>query len=401
MSAPNTYPKHISIPAHGHSVVTCLLFALVPSKGHRIISASDDHTIHVHDPQTAELEMSLEGHEGGIWALGAREGMLVSGSTDRTVRVWDLENGKCTHIFGGHTSTVRCLAVVDPAEVDKDIGEDSTKAEERLNRPLIVSGSRDHSLRVWSFPGKNDQEYKSIDGENDEYSQNTDDNPYHLHHLEGHDDAVRALAARGRTAVSGSYDYTVRVWDIIDGVCRWVLTGHTQKVYTVVLDSTRNQTMSGSMDGTIRIWSLTEGTCICVLLGHTSLVGLLGLSPSYLVSGAADATLRVWNPDTGEVKHVLTAHTGAITCFQNDDTKIVSGGDETLKVWDLKGDASSAGGDEDGMLPSKDLLSGITNVWQVAFHGRWCVAASNKADGTVLDFWDFGKEDWGYHDVPV
>jgi len=48
-------------------------------------------------------------------------------------------------------------------------------------------------------------------------------------HLEGHDHAVRALAARGRTLVSGSYDCTVRIWDIITGECKWVLVGHTQK----------------------------------------------------------------------------------------------------------------------------------------------------------------------------
>ena len=54
-------------------------------------------------------------------------------------------------------------------------------------------------------------------------------NSDHKLHLEGHDHAVRALAARGRTLVSGSYDCTVRIWDIITGACKWVLTGHTQK----------------------------------------------------------------------------------------------------------------------------------------------------------------------------
>lgn len=54
-------------------------------------------------------------------------------------------------------------------------------------------------------------------------------NPYHHHHLEGHGDAVRDVAAQGRIAVSGSYDCTVRVWDIITGECKWILSGHTQK----------------------------------------------------------------------------------------------------------------------------------------------------------------------------
>jgi WD40 repeat protein len=58
---------------------------------------------------------------------------------------------------------------------------------------------------------------------------NVNANPFHKLHLEGHEHAVRALAARGRTVVSGSYDTMVRVWDIVTGTCRWVLEGHTQK----------------------------------------------------------------------------------------------------------------------------------------------------------------------------
>jgi WD domain, G-beta repeat len=118
-----------------------------------------------------------------------------------------------------------------------------------------------------------------------------------------------------------------------------------------------------------------------VLTGHTSLVGLLGLSNSYLVSAAADSTLRVWDPSTGDLLHTLAAHTGAITCFQHDEFKILSGSDGTLKMWDIR----------DG-TNGRDLLTGITGVWQVVFDGRWCVAASNRHDATFLDVWDFGND---------
>lgn len=136
------------------------------------------------------------------------------------------------------------------------------------------------------------------------------------------------------------------------------------------------------MDGTVRVWNLTNGQCQHTLTGHTSLVGLLGLSPSYLVSAAADSTLRVWDPDTGELRHTLAAHNGAITCFQHDEFKVLSGSDGTLKMWDIR----------DG-TQVRDLLTGIVGVWQVVFEGRWCVAASNRVDSTVLDVWDFGNED--------
>ena len=158
-------------------------------------------------------------------------------------------------------------------------------------------------------------------------------------------------------------------------------------VYSVVLDPIRDQACSGSMDGTVRVWSLSTGQCVHTLVGHTSLVGLLGLSPSYLVSAAADSSLRVWDANTGELRHTLQAHTGAITCFQHDEFKVLSGSDGTLKMWDIR----------DGSFV-RDLLTGINGVWQVVFEGRWCVAASNRTDATVLDVWDFGRDndddDW-------
>lgn len=136
------------------------------------------------------------------------------------------------------------------------------------------------------------------------------------------------------------------------------------------------------MDGTVRVWNLSTGQCVHTLTGHTSLVGLLGLSPSHLVSAAADSTLRVWDPKTGELRHTLQAHTGAITCFQHDEFKVLSGSDGTLKMWDIR----------DGTFV-RDLLTNINGVWQVVFEGRWCVAASNRLDSTVIDVWDFGRDE--------
>ncbi|KAG8777105.1 SCF ubiquitin ligase complex subunit cdc4 [Ceratobasidium sp. 428] len=358
-------PRKLSFQAHGSSVVTCLLL----SHG-RIISASNDHEIHVYSSETGERLHTLSGHEGGIWALAISPNYpnaLVSGSTDRTVRIWDLSTGRCTHVFGGHTSTVRCVIIVTPSWV-----EVNGVMEKWPKRTMVVSGSRDHTLRVWNLPRRGDKYNGAV-----ELSE-ANDNPYHLRVLEGHTDAVRALATHGRTIVSGSYDTTLKVWDLITGECRWSLIGHTGKVYSVALDTERNQAISGSMDGTVRTWSLTTGLPLHTLLGHSSLVGLLGISPTNIVSAAADATLRIWDPSNGALKQTLAAHTGAITCFQHDESKVVSGSDGDLILWDIR----------EGKVVRK-MLERITGVWQVVFEGNLCVAASNRGEFTYLDVWDF------------
>lgn len=124
--------------------------------------------------------------------------------------------------------------------------------------------------------------------------------------------------------------------------------------------------------GTVKIWDLIHGTCLATLEGHVSLVGLLGISPTHLVSAAADSTIKVWDANSLACTQTLTAHTGAITCFQHDETKIVSGSEGTLKLWDVR----------DGSFV-RDLVTGVQGVWQVAFSGRYLVSASNRIGITV------------------
>lgn len=134
------------------------------------------------------------------------------------------------------------------------------------------------------------------------------------------------------------------------------------------------------MDNTVKVWNVITGECLHTLVGHTSLVGLLGSSPNFLVSAAADASLRIWDANTFELKHTLASHGGAITCFQHDEDKVVSGSDGTLKLWDIK----------TGQYV-RDLVIGISSVWQVAFNGSLLVAASNRGGTTVFDVFDFGS----------
>lgn len=354
-------PGHVAFAAHPRHVITCLQF-----DEDKIITGSDDTLIHIYETKTGKLRKKLEGHEGGVWALQYEGNTLVSGSTDRTVRVWDIERGMCTQVFYGHTSTVRCLQILMPT--DSGRVEDGRAVMEPA-KPLIITGSRDSQLRVWRLPEPNSRRYIQTGP-----PANDADCPFFIRTLTGHSHSVRAIAAHGDTLVSGSYDSTVRVWRISTGESLHILQGHTQKVYSVVLDHTRNRAISGSMDSMVKIWDLTTGACLYTLEGHTLLVGLLDLRDDRLVSAAADSTLRIWDPESGKCKSTLMAHTGAITCFQHDGRKVISGSEKTVKMWDVNTGECV-----------QDLLTGLSGVWQVKFDERRCVAAVQRDNLTYIE----------------
>jgi F-box and WD-40 domain protein CDC4 len=359
---PQTEPQHLAFPAHGRHVVTCLQF-----DNDKILTGSDDTKIHVYNTSTGALAKQLDGHEGGVWALQYDGNTLVSGSTDRTVRVWDVEKGRCRHVFQGHTSTVRCLVILKPAVVGHK--EDGTPIM-MPREPLIITGSRDSTLRIWALPKPGDAPFNPTG----QTMTRDDQNPYFIRALSGHIHSVRAIAAHGDTLVSGSYDSTVRVWRISTGEVLHRLNGHAQKVYSVILDHERNRCISGSMDNLVKVWSLETGQCIFNLDGHSSLVGLLDLNNGRLVSAAADWTLRVWDPETGHCRNILEAHTGAITCFQHDHQKVISGSDRTLKMWDVRTGRCV-----------RDLLTDLSGGWQVKFNDRKCVAAVQRNHRTYIE----------------
>jgi hypothetical protein len=97
---------------------------------------------------------------------------------------------------------------------------------------------------------------------------------------------------------------------------------------------------SGSWDHSIKVWNVTTGALLHTLTGHTSAVNCLQMSPdeTKLFSGSADDTIKVWNVTTGALLHTLTGHTDPVRRLQMspDGLKLFSGShDNTIKVWDL------------------------------------------------------------------
>ena len=231
---------------------------------------------------------------------------IVSGSSDRTIRIWNAETGSGVGSpLEGHIDEVSCIAYSP-------------------NGCSIISGSDDKTIRIW------DAEVISGVGKT----------------LEGHSHSVLSIAHSpdGHHVVSGSFDKTIRIWDVKAGFAVGrPLEGHTDYVQSVAYSPDGRHIISGSDDKTIRIWDAETGSAVSKPLeGHTDWVWSVAYAPDgrHIVSGSLDMTIRMWDTVTGSaVGNPLEGHTGWVwsVAYSCDGRHIISGsGDKTIRVWDAK-----------------------------------------------------------------
>jgi cytochrome c len=163
--------------------------------------------------------------------------------------------------------------------------------------------------------------------------------------LRGHGGPVRALAiaADGRTAITGGFDARAIVWSLETGEAREVLLFHDSQVDAVAALPDGRFASAGA-DGRIAIWESGNSTPVSVLEGHAGPVVALALSPdgSTLASASWDASVRLW-PLSGGEPRVLEGHRGNVNAvtFLSDGTLASAGSDAAIIFWPPAGEAAS------------------------------------------------------------
>ena len=134
----------------------------------------------------------------------------------------------------------------------------------------------------------------------------------------------------GTPLASGSYDRTIRLWDVHTGEHKKILTGHTDNIYSVVFSPDGQILASGSEDGTVRLWDTHTGEHKQTLTGHIGAVYDVAFSSDgqTLASGGGKA-VRLWDAHTGEHKQTLTGYTEQVSsvAFSPDGKTLASGSD--------------------------------------------------------------------------
>jgi WD40 repeat protein len=117
----------------------------------------------------------------------------------------------------------------------------------------------------------------------------------------------------GRRAVSGSYEKTLRVWDLDSGECLLLLQGHTESVYSVAVCTDGRRAVSGSLDKTLRVWDLKNGACLGAWFGVNSFNNSALSQPNasgrdYVVTGCRDGSVHFFELlPPGRVTHTTLA----------------------------------------------------------------------------------------------
>lgn len=137
------------------------------------------------------------------------------------------------------------------------------------------------------------------------------------------------------------------------------------------------------MDGSVIIWDLKSGAVKHRMQGHTSLVGLVYLTPSYVISGSADGRVCVTDPTSGKLIHRMDPvdstsdrhGTAAITSMVCDDSGVVFGSDKPLCVLDIEKKVVKK-------------LAAVSRTWAMEADDAYLVAACSENDATMVHVWE-------------
>jgi len=165
--------------------------------------------------------------------------------------------------------------------------------------------------------------------------------------LKGHSGEVIDVAVTpdGKRVVSGSWDNTLKVWDLESGQYLKTFKGHTSSVYSIAIVSDGKRVVSGSNDNTLKIWDLETGQCLKTFKGHSKQVAGVAVAPNgkSVVSGSADKTLKLWDLESDDCIWTINNEYSLVNYAQLTITpngkKVISGDNSniySIGVWDFE-----------------------------------------------------------------
>eukprot|EP00908_Phaeocystis_cordata_P018781 Transcript_30242.p1 GENE.Transcript_30242~~Transcript_30242.p1 ORF type:complete len:576 (+),score=162.42 Transcript_30242:450-2177(+) len=233
------------------------VWALARCDADTLASGGNDKCVRLWRPEEAAPLSTLKGHRGPVHALATHRGLLMSGSADQSVKLWDLAEGGCVGTLWHSSERFRDRYAVHSLAVTAG--------------DVLASGCWGGAVRLWDL----------------HRCRCTRDFDAH------HGVVWSLLHSEGRLCSAGS-DGLIKLWDSREGSCTATL-GATAIGALYCLAERDGLLFSGGYDQLVRVWDYRMMRCINELSGHAGAVRTLAFHDSRLLSGSIDGTVRLWD----------------------------------------------------------------------------------------------------------
>ncbi|MBZ9848860.1 WD40 repeat domain-containing protein [Mesorhizobium sp. CA14] len=317
-----------------------------PTQQTALVPATPPQTEAPPPPAPPAQPTALEGHRDAVvWLAVSADGHeILSASTDRMIKLWDIDGKRLIRDLGQHKDMARTALFMPDGRTALTAGDDGEIVLRQLSDGTVlhvfssganggvrqlkispdgkraVSGHDTGSVVVWDL-GKGAV----------------------LRVLPGHDWSVSSVAISpdGTRALTGSIDGELKLWDIVSGKQLRSWHGHDRGAYGAVFLADGHHAVTGSGDYTIKLWDLDTFKEVRRFDGHSGTVYALALSADgkRLGSVSLDGTARIWNVDTGAEIAEFDPGTGPIysVAFAADGTLLTGGIDRSIRDWPAAG----------------------------------------------------------------
>lgn len=232
-------------------------------------------------------------------AFSPDESHVLSGSHDKTVRLWDVARFKEVRRYEGSSAQIQSVAVSPDGK-------------------WVVAGGDGGLIQLWDIAAKS------------------------IRQFEGHKQTVASVAFSpdNRFLLSGSVDGTVRLWDVNTGKEQRRFPGHEGGVTCVDFSPDSRYVLSSGNDALVRLWDQETGQELRRVAGHTAPVTSVTFSPDgrLVLSASIDKTMRLWDAETGQQLRSFSHPSGVNrVAFSPDGRRVLSGSGERIGNTDVDG----------------------------------------------------------------